>query len=285
MCGAMAAAAQVVPPCASMLKRTLDLLHAAVTSRRQVPSRGFFAGFPSLPLPLGARAAATAATAHVLDGRTAAAEWAASLAEQVPALTAALGRPPGLSVVLVGCRPDSELYVARKAEACARVGVACTVRRLPADVSQAGLRGAVAAAAADPRTDGVLLQLPLPRHLDEDDAVAALDPRKDVDGFHPENMGWVESGGTCMARTASVNRALHSNGLVLLTGFRIILANSSSSSSSVSRPELPHQSTQAYADEGACTPLCAGHTARRRGAAVTCARDACRPQCSHTWRQ
>jgi len=84
-----------------------------------------------------------------------------------------------------GDRADSLLYVNRKREACQRVGVAAEVHRLPGDVTGGALLAAVRAVCADPAVDGVLIQLPLPRHLDEEAVLEALDPRKDVDGFHP----------------------------------------------------------------------------------------------------
>ncbi|KAF6253186.1 5,10-methylenetetrahydrofolate dehydrogenase [Scenedesmus sp. NREL 46B-D3] len=126
--------------------------------------------------------------ARVLDGKAVALAWSEQLQQQVPSVSRALGRPPGLAVVLVGARPDSMLYVTKKEEACMRIGINCRVIRLPESVSQAQLQRAVADVAADAAVDGVLVQLPLPRHLDEEAVMGALDPRKDVDGFHPLNM-------------------------------------------------------------------------------------------------
>ena len=118
-----------------------------------------------------------------------AAAWQEELAAQVAALRAAGGRAPGLGVVLVGDRPDSALYVARKREACERVGVAASVVRLPAAAPQAALRAAVRTLCEDPLVDGVLVQLPLPPHIDEEAVIDSFDPGKDVDGFHPLNVG------------------------------------------------------------------------------------------------
>lgn len=127
--------------------------------------------------------------AQVLDGKAVAAEWSAELQQQVLPLTSALGRPPSLAVVLVGNRPDSLLYVARKQEACQRIGIHCQVMHLSDTISQPTLQEAVRHLADDPSVDGMLVQLPLPRHLDEERVMEFLDPRKDVDGFHPLNMG------------------------------------------------------------------------------------------------
>lgn len=104
-------------------------------------------------------------------------------------MTAARGRAPGLGVVLVGERSDSMLYVARKREACERVGVSCAVTHLSGGTSQAELVRAVGRLCEDPALDGVLLQLPLPSHIHEDAVIEAFDPDKDIDGFHPLNMG------------------------------------------------------------------------------------------------
>jgi methylenetetrahydrofolate dehydrogenase (NADP+)/methenyltetrahydrofolate cyclohydrolase len=117
--------------------------------------------------------------------------WECELANEAAEIRAATGRAPSLAVVLVGDRPDSCLYVSRKAEAAARAGINCAVRRLPAAVTQAGLCAAVASLCADSGVDGVIVQLPLPPHLDAEAVMCsgALDPRKDVDGLHPANLG------------------------------------------------------------------------------------------------
>ncbi|EFN58676.1 hypothetical protein CHLNCDRAFT_48501 [Chlorella variabilis] len=127
--------------------------------------------------------------ARVLDGRAVATTWQEELARDVRDVYAKGGRPPGLGVILVGSRPDSLLYVTRKREACERVGMFAEVRQLSGSVTQRQLETAVAALCADPRIDGVLVQLPLPRHIDEEAIIENFDPQKDVDGFHPLNMG------------------------------------------------------------------------------------------------
>ena len=127
--------------------------------------------------------------AIILDGRAVSAAWQDELAQQVQDIRSRGGRPPGLGVILVGNRPDSQLYVTRKQEACERVGIRSVLRRLPANTTQVALRRAVRALCADPMVDGVLVQLPLPRHIDEEDVIEHFDPGKDVDGFHPLNVG------------------------------------------------------------------------------------------------
>ncbi|KAF5838022.1 tetrahydrofolate dehydrogenase/cyclohydrolase [Dunaliella salina] len=127
--------------------------------------------------------------ALVLDGRRVASQWIEELASEVQQVTNVLQRPPGLAVVLVGRRADSLLYVSRKQEAAHRAGIAVHIYPLPDTVSQEGVEAAVRAACHHPEVDGVLIQLPLPRHLSEEAVMEHLDPHKDVDGFHPLNMG------------------------------------------------------------------------------------------------
>lgn len=100
-----------------------------------------------------------------------------------------MGRPPGLGVVLVGGRRDSELYVTRKKEACERVGIKTSINHLPVSIQQNEVETIVKRLSSDPSVDGVLIQLPLPPHLNEEQLVDCVHPDKDVDGFHPLNMG------------------------------------------------------------------------------------------------
>lgn len=134
-------------------------------------------------------ASTTSSNAILLDGRAVSAAWQDELAAEVARIRAAAGRPPGIGIVLVGERPDSQLYVARKTEACERVGMYSDVRHLPSSVSQRDLRSTVQKLCSDPLIDGILVQLPLPRHIDEEDIIESFDPAKDVDGFHPLNVG------------------------------------------------------------------------------------------------
>lgn len=101
---------------------------------------------------------------------------------------------PGLGVVLVGDDPASHVYVRNKEKACAEVGIASNEYLLPASVSQADLLGVVQQLNADPTIHGILVQLPLPEHIDTDQVLEAVLPTKDVDGFHPVNQGLLLSG-------------------------------------------------------------------------------------------
>jgi methylenetetrahydrofolate dehydrogenase (NADP+)/methenyltetrahydrofolate cyclohydrolase len=107
---------------------------------------------------------------------------------------AALSRPPGLAVVLVGEDPASKVYVGRKGEVAARLGFHHRQITLPADTSEAALLAIVDALNEDPVIDGVLVQLPLPKHIDATRVLDRVSPDKDVDGFHPENAGRLSQG-------------------------------------------------------------------------------------------
>jgi methylenetetrahydrofolate dehydrogenase (NADP+)/methenyltetrahydrofolate cyclohydrolase len=127
-------------------------------------------------------------TAQILDGKATAAEIKADLSRRVAAL-AQRGVTPGLGTVLVGDDPGSHAYVAGKHRDCAEVGIASIQRQLPADASQADVEAAVAELNADPACTGYIVQLPLPKGLDEHRVLELMDPRKDADGLHPVNLG------------------------------------------------------------------------------------------------
>ncbi|MBK1733300.1 bifunctional methylenetetrahydrofolate dehydrogenase/methenyltetrahydrofolate cyclohydrolase FolD [Thiococcus pfennigii] len=128
-------------------------------------------------------------TAKILDGKAIAAEIRGTIGTRVAALRAAGGRPPGLAVVLVGEDPASQVYVRNKDKACAEVGFHSEIHRLPATTSQAELLALVERLNVDPRIDGILVQLPLPPQIDAEAVIERIDPAKDVDGFHPYNVG------------------------------------------------------------------------------------------------
>jgi methylenetetrahydrofolate dehydrogenase (NADP+)/methenyltetrahydrofolate cyclohydrolase len=127
-------------------------------------------------------------TATVLDGKATRDEIFVDLTERVAALTAA-GRTPGLGTILVGDDPGSQAYVRGKHADCAKVGITSIRRDLPADISQAKLDETIDELNENPECTGYIVQLPLPKHLDENAALERVDPDKDADGLHPTNLG------------------------------------------------------------------------------------------------
>ncbi|WP_341991239.1 bifunctional methylenetetrahydrofolate dehydrogenase/methenyltetrahydrofolate cyclohydrolase FolD [Azorhizobium sp. AG788] len=124
-----------------------------------------------------------------IDGKAFAAGLRARIAEQVATLVRDHGVTPGLAVVLVGEDPASQVYVRNKAAQTAEAGMASFEHKLPVETSEADLLALVAKLNADPAVHGILVQLPLPAHMDANKVIAALDPAKDVDGFHVVNAG------------------------------------------------------------------------------------------------
>lgn len=127
--------------------------------------------------------------AQILDGKALAQQIQATLAQKIKGWIPQVGRPPGLAVIMVGDNPASAAYVRNKERACDRVGIASFGQHLASDISQDYLLGAIAELNTDARIDGILLQLPVPEHLDAVAILNAIDPAKDVDGLHPVNMG------------------------------------------------------------------------------------------------
>jgi len=128
-------------------------------------------------------------TAAIIDGKAFAAALRTRVAGFVPAFVEKAGRKPGLAVVLVGDDPASRVYVRSKGKATVAAGMESFEHCLPEKTSQKELLLLVAELNADPRVDGILVQLPLPPHIDDAAVIGAIDPRKDVDGFHVENAG------------------------------------------------------------------------------------------------
>jgi methylenetetrahydrofolate dehydrogenase (NADP+)/methenyltetrahydrofolate cyclohydrolase len=126
--------------------------------------------------------------AKILDGKALAARIRAGLAEEAKGLLAQ-GVQPGLAVVLVGEDPGSQIYVRSKTKACAEAGFRTFDHHLPADTPESSLLGLVRELNADRNVDGILVQLPLPKQIDSKRVLLTIDPAKDVDGFHPDNLG------------------------------------------------------------------------------------------------
>jgi methylenetetrahydrofolate dehydrogenase (NADP+) / methenyltetrahydrofolate cyclohydrolase len=127
--------------------------------------------------------------AQILDGKSIAADARRDLKRRVERRIARGVRPPGLAVVLVGNNPASQIYVRNKRKACAEIGLYSQLHELSADSSEQELLTLVDSLNADPLIDGILVQLPLPGHINEEAVIERILPTKDVDGFHPYNMG------------------------------------------------------------------------------------------------
>jgi methylenetetrahydrofolate dehydrogenase (NADP+)/methenyltetrahydrofolate cyclohydrolase len=128
-------------------------------------------------------------TAQLIDGKTIAADIRRELRIRVDARTARGLRAPGLAVILVGDNPASEVYVRNKRKGCEDAGITSSAHDLPAQTGQDELLALIDALNADPSIDGILVQLPLPAHIDAQTVVERIRPDKDVDGFHPYNIG------------------------------------------------------------------------------------------------
>ncbi len=126
--------------------------------------------------------------AKIIDGKQVAADMRAELTREVSQLKEK-GVVPGLGVILVGADPASQSYVTAKERACDEIGIYSDDNRLPIDTSQQDLMALVEKMNADPKINGILVQLPLPKGLNESEVLLAIDPDKDVDGFHPMNVG------------------------------------------------------------------------------------------------
>ena len=130
----------------------------------------------------------TIVAAKIIDGIAISEVIRSELKEKVARLSAN-GTTPGLGVILVGDNPASRSYVTAKERACERIGIYSDDNRMPADTSEADLLNKIDQMNQDPRIHGILVQLPLPKHIDESTILLAIDPAKDVDGFHPMNVG------------------------------------------------------------------------------------------------
>lgn len=153
-------------------------------------------------------------SARIIDGKVIAARIRGQLAKDAHQL-ALQGRRPGLAVILVGEDAASQVYVRNKAWACEEAGIAIAVHRLPAETSEAEVLAHVAQVNADPDWDGLIVQLPLPPHIDPGRVIAAVDPEKDVDGFHALNAGHLLNGeeGLVPCTPLGILRLLAENGL------------------------------------------------------------------------
>jgi methylenetetrahydrofolate dehydrogenase (NADP+)/methenyltetrahydrofolate cyclohydrolase len=167
-------------------------------------------------------------TARLLDGKALAEQIKRELTERVRDLTGRLGRPPGLAAVLVGDNPASQVYVRNKCKACAEIGLASWLHQLPASATQRDLLRLVDELNRQAEVDGILIQLPLPRQIDVLTVMRTVDPRKDVDGFGPENLGLLAIGQPryCPCTPLGVQQLLVRNGIEIEGRHVVILGRS-----------------------------------------------------------
>ena len=133
-------------------------------------------------------------TARIIDGKTISADLRGKVTDAVHRLRRDRGIVPGIAVILVGDNPASQVYVRNKSKAVAESGMHAFDRKLPASASQAELLALIEQLNADSQVHGILVQLPLPKQIDSQKVIASVDPSKDVDGFHPLNVGRLASG-------------------------------------------------------------------------------------------
>lgn len=167
-------------------------------------------------------------TARLLDGKALAEQIKRELTERVRDLTGRLGRPPGLAAVLVGDNPASQVYVRNKRKACAEIGLASWLHQLPSSATQRDLLRLVDELNRQAEVDGILIQLPLPRQIDVLTVMRTVDPRKDVDGFGPENLGLLAIGQPryCPCTPLGVQQLLVRNGIEIEGRHVVILGRS-----------------------------------------------------------
>ncbi len=165
---------------------------------------------------------------NLLDGKGLATRMQAELAEQVQALQDRAGRPPGLAVLMVGDNPASAAYVRNKEQACRKVGIASFGQHFPAEATQLELAQAIKALNQNEQVDGILVQLPLPDHLDSVALLNQIDPDKDADGLHPINLGRLVRGETGLrsCTPAGVMRLLAEYNLELKGKQAVVLGRS-----------------------------------------------------------
>lgn len=167
-------------------------------------------------------------TARLLDGKALAEQIKRELTQRVRELTDRLGRSPGLAAILVGDNPASQVYVRNKRKACAEIGMASWLHQLPVSTSQSELLRLVDALNRQADVDGILVQLPLPRQIDVLTVMRSVDPRKDVDGFGPENLGLLAIGQPryCPCTPLGVHQLLVRNGIEIEGRHVVILGRS-----------------------------------------------------------
>ena len=163
-----------------------------------------------------------------LDGKALGKKIKAELQQKVQSLQIKIGRPPGLAVLMVGDNPASAVYVRNKEKACREVGIISFGKHFPTQISQAELTQIIQKLNQNPQVDGILVQLPLPKHLDSTSLLYQIDPSKDVDGLHPMNLGQLLRGekGLRSCTPAGVMRLLQEYNIELQGKQAVVLGRS-----------------------------------------------------------
>jgi methylenetetrahydrofolate dehydrogenase (NADP+) / methenyltetrahydrofolate cyclohydrolase len=167
-------------------------------------------------------------TSQILDGKKLAQKIQNELKQRIQTLQTQIGRPPGLAAIVVGDNPASAVYVRNKEIACQKIGIASLGRHFPVQTSQQELEKAIEELNQDDRVDGILVQLPLPEHLDAIAALHKIDPTKDADGLHPVNLGKLVRGesGLRSCTPAGVMRLLQEYNIELQGKQAVVLGRS-----------------------------------------------------------
>ena len=170
----------------------------------------------------------TSPSAQKLDGKALAQSTQSQLKQRVEQLKLKQGRAPGLAVIIVGDDPASAVYVRNKEKACEKVGITSFGQHFPSNTTQAELEAKIATLNDDSRVDGILVQLPLPDHLDAIQALYKIAPEKDVDGLHPSNLGRLVRGekGLRSCTPAGVMRLLASYQLSIASKKALVIGRS-----------------------------------------------------------
>lgn len=164
----------------------------------------------------------------ILDGKAIAQQIRDEVTQGVKKITESRGRPPGLAALLIGENPASKVYVRAKSRDCEKVGIISQTHDRPADCSQEEVLGLIDELNGDPTVDGILVQLPLPDHLVEKLILSKVDPDKDVDGFHPVNVGrlWTDEDGFAPATPSGIVEMLRRSDIPLVGSHAVIVGRS-----------------------------------------------------------
>ncbi len=199
---------------------------------------------------------------RIIDGKALSAVVKDEVRDEVITLEAQYGRKPCLCVIIVGENPASQVYVRNKVKAAAYTGMDSLLVELPADISEEELLGKIHSLNEDPLVDGVLVQLPLPKHIDEQKVIDAIDRDKDVDGFHPGNVSSLWLGTRCIVpcTPAGIMRLIDSTGIELKGKMAVVVGRSNIVGKPVAKLLLDRHATVTIAhsrtaDLGAVTRL------------------------------